>query len=49
MTAKSSTNRASLEAVCRPYDAQILYAFGSRGKQAYNWLAEAGATLPPAR
>ena len=39
-------NRVALEAVCRRFQLHILYAFGSRGKQAYYWLAEAGTTLP---
>ena len=43
----ASGNRAALEALCRQYGIHILYAFGSRGKQAYNWLAETGTTLPP--
>ena len=42
-----TANRAALEALCRQYDLHILYAFGSRGKQAYAWLAEAGTLLPP--
>ena len=41
-----TANRAALDALCRQYNLQILYAFGSRGKQAYYWLAEAGTTLP---
>jgi predicted nucleotidyltransferase len=40
-------NRAALEALCRQYGIHILYAFGSRSKEAYAWLAEAGTTLPP--
>lgn len=43
----ATNNRAALEALCRQYNLHILYAFGSRGKQAYHWLAEAGITLPP--
>ena len=42
-----TANRAALDALCRQYNLQILYAFGSRGKQAYYWLAESGTTLPP--
>lgn len=47
MSTKSTANRAALEALCRQYNLQILYAFGSRGKETYAWLAEDGTTLSP--
>jgi hypothetical protein len=47
MSITATTNRAALEAVCREYGLQILYAFGSRGKEAYAWLHGTEAALPP--
>ncbi len=46
MSQQSISNHAALETICRQYGLQILYAFGSRGKEAYDWVAEAETTLP---
>jgi hypothetical protein len=41
------TNRAALEALCRRFQLHILYAFGSRGREALAWLDDDGGGLPP--
>lgn len=41
------TNRAALEALCRRFQVHILYAFGSRGREALAWLDGDGHGLPP--
>ena len=38
-------NRVALEAVCRRFQLHILYAFGSRGREALGWL-HGSALLP---
>ncbi len=40
-------NRAALEAVCRTFRLHILYAFGSRGREALAWLDGDGDSLSP--
>ena len=46
MTVTTTANRMALEAICREFGLQILYAFGSRGKEAYAWVAGTEAALP---
>ena len=42
-----TTHRAALDALCRAFDLHILYAFGSRGREALAWLDSDGGGLPP--
>jgi hypothetical protein len=41
------TSRAALEAICRAFQVHILYAFGSRGREALAWLDGDAGSLPP--
>lgn len=47
MNASPTINRAALDALCRRFGLHILYAFGSRGREAYEWLGRDGGGLPP--
>jgi Polymerase beta, Nucleotidyltransferase len=38
--------RAALAAICRRFDIQILYAFGSRAREVLAWLDDPAAQLP---
>ena len=37
----------ALASLCRSYDTQILYAFGSRGREAWEWMHGKREALPP--
>jgi predicted nucleotidyltransferase len=41
------TNRAALEAICRRFQLHILYAFGSRGREALAWVDGDSGGLAP--
>ena len=43
----TTPNRAALDELCRAFDLHILYAFGSRGREAPAWLDGDGGRLPP--
>ena len=49
MKAQLAANGAALEEICRGFDIQILYAFGSRASEVYDWLSLAGGTLLPGK
>ncbi len=43
----TTRNQAALDALSRAFGLHILYAFGSRGRQALAWLDADGGGLPP--
>ena len=43
----TTANRAALDALSHAFDLHILYAFGSRGREALAWLDGDGGGLPP--
>ncbi|MBI3959894.1 MAG: nucleotidyltransferase domain-containing protein [Chloroflexi bacterium] len=42
-----TTRRAALEEICCRFDVAILYAFGSRAKEALVWLDDPSLVMPP--
>ena len=43
----TTANRAALDVLSRAFGLHILYAFGSRGREALAWLDGDGGGLPP--
>lgn len=46
MVTQDTGNQAALESLCRQHGIHILYAFGSRGKEARIWMSQSATTLP---
>jgi len=47
VSAVEKDRRSALERLCRQYDVVIMYAFGSRGREVWEWLSGQRARLEP--